>query len=266
MSWLNPSVNRRHLLGEGSLISSISAPTSGTAGTGRSFLGLNRCPTKVMPSTPLLLAQHIYFWLPQFQEHAFFIARELKPSPIKDGFLGNLRAWTHVFQKRIPFLPVLENLMAQQKALVATILTGTSLVGNIPIALVQHMIEEEDYFLKVLNNCISPEEERAFWVKESAQHTRLAGQMIDPQNPYSIQVSNETLDVSATLNRLAGEEKYQNANVEVELQKALKGAKDLAKSNHEHKLHLLIQPDMLQHEIREAEQAKFRLSLLKNMD
>lgn len=200
-----------------------------------------------------------------------FIARDLNHPAFKSAFLRNLQGWNLVFQKQIHFLPVLKHLMYKQRLLLSALSQGIPL-GSVPIALVQHMLEEEEYFLKVLNQCISPAEERAFWLKESAEHTRLAGQMIDPHDKMSIMRSNETLNLADDLNNLAVKWKEIKSTqslqelaqrTEMQMETALKGAQDLAKADARHKVHLLIQPDMLQHEIREAEQAKFRLSLLQ---
>lgn len=50
---------------------------------------------------------------------------------------------------------------------------GQVMLATMPIGDVAHMIMEQDYFIQMLQNDISPEDEIKFWIKEVSQHTDL---------------------------------------------------------------------------------------------
>jgi hypothetical protein len=206
---------------------------------------------------PFLL-QHIRFWFPQFQEHALILAQELCGHPVwKNAFLRNVHRWQKVRDMESGFQAFHELVRLQTRLLVDIQRWN----WNVSIALVNHMIEEEDYFFAVCQGRLSPDKERAFWAREAAQHTRLLGQMVDPVDHKSERMSHDILKTAANIDRA-----HPFARKYHFMKQSLRGAEKVLQTEAQHKLHLLLPDLAVKHEIREAKQGEFRLRYLAALE
>lgn len=122
-------------------------------------------PTPIAPSD-------IDFWSQKFQEH-LAVLNLLLLQPLTVNF-GDLRS-----------IDSIEQMIGAQESLLDEIEAGRVIFNPrfsvVDIAsLIEHMIEEEDYFIRLMNQQVYLEEEIKFWLHEHETHTNLAGRLFLP--------------------------------------------------------------------------------------
>ena len=150
----------------------------------------------------------VTFWSERFKDHAMLLYILLDPqraNDLKQRAQQEFEYWTYQVDNPNPANLYL---LLQSLSVLKHDIHNRSLSGQINLmlssndfqSLVQHMIIELNYFIRLINGQMSPEEELAFWTQESAQHTELAAHLLPPG-----QLQSKTLDLAHRLQMLAND-------------------------------------------------------------
>ena len=183
------------------------------------------------------------FWIDRFKEHAAFLYILLTPQ-----FANDLKE--QVFDLINDF--DLERLFNLQMEVLGRNNAQMMLTEEDFEALVYHMIEEQNFYKKLMNGQMTDGEEVNFWLNEASEHTELASHMLELG-----QLRDEVLDTSKELLQAEPDDilrVYEKSN---------KFAKDLDGMLRE-EIHDtdVIKALMVEHEMKEATRGEQRLKVL----
>ena len=212
-----------------------------------------------------LTNEDIVFWANQFREHAKYMFELLND---REGMEFKRRAkelqqqWTQF----IRYYPLSDNslfpLLTSTVTLQRDILKKRRMrgkIGFLPIALVLHMIKEEQHIEKLLQGKLTIQDELEFWIREAAEHTELLGHMIDPVNREHQRLTRIILQIAQEL-----DQQLQNpTDPSVPLQESDRLAQQLLAAVKAQQIFVLITPSMIEHEIRESAWSKQRIHFLQ---
>lgn len=207
----------------------------------------------------------VRFWTERLTEHALFIYKLLNENVVpryKQEAKEIYNQYVQELQKqRMTFNAHLSNELYALLGEIKTIAMNGSVI-NVDlnekdfIALVKHMIYEQNYFVRLLNNRITVRDELIYWVQESHEHTELVSHLL-PEGTLKKQAK----ELSSALKQLTkGDDYVQDFNY---LVKAYYAAVDVYERIAKHEIPN-IDPEMVAHEVREAERGclRFRNILL----
>jgi hypothetical protein len=152
----------------------------------------------------------VTFWSERFKDHAMTLFILIDPNRANDLKIiahqefqdWDLYLQNPSFEALNQLIPRLSNL--KHDVLEFSKITPINLVlsHNDFISLVNHMIEELVFFLRLMSGNMTAEEELDFWKQESAEHTELASHLI-PFIPMSYQDADKlTVDSKDVVGRL----------------------------------------------------------------
>lgn len=217
----------------------------------------------------------VTFWSERFRDHAMLLFILLDPQQANDLKMRakqELQNWNQYLEA--PNLEKLRQLIPVIAALKNEVL-NRSQTGQINlvishndfIKLLKHMLQELIYFVQSMDQKITPEEEIAFWIRENAEHTELAGHLIplsqlSQQNPkLAQQLQSQNIQLVQSLYQALPAQLLPIYQVSNEMAMKLdqlvqQGSQDAVQSL----LHI-----MLEHEIKEGLRGEKRIRQLFNM-
>lgn len=206
----------------------------------------------------------IIFWSERFRDHALFLfilLDENKVPDLKQEALRQYHQWNNFINSNertsMQLIELVNNLSNLKQDVKGYLDRGQVINVQIPPqdfnSLVNHMIKELNFFKVLLQGGLSPQDEIKFWVEENAEHTELAGKLLfDPQlKQTNLQLANllkvkpqaEILPLIHSSNEMA-----------IRLDNALRSGQVKG----------LMDPIMLEHEIKEAQRGEQRIKQLLN--
>lgn len=206
--------------------------------------------------------ENVLFWSDRFREHALFLYMlldERKVPNLKYETYRQYQQWdmflsqpaNDPFQQKLP--QMLDELLQFKQEVLAQSDNNINVI--LPVAdfktLVAHMIEELQYFINVSTDRLTPEDELNFWIREITEHTELISRSLPP-GPLQNQV-NQTVQALKTVKR---------DNILSVVQQANQAAVQLERMIRNGQVQSLINPMMLEHEIKEAKRGEQRIRQL----
>lgn len=139
--------------------------------------------TDIVPAT----AEDVAFWLGQFIEHALFLSKLLNPdvAPVLKHEAHELFMILNEDAKRSRF-QYNENTLILLYALLLTVHNKIDDIPDLNIEisakdfhdLVNHMLLEQTYFIRLVHNKVTVRDELLFWAQESAEHLTLVSDLL----------------------------------------------------------------------------------------
>ena len=151
------------------------------------------------------VANEFEFWGRQIVEHALFAHLTLEEPALKAQALEMHNALRQAYDARDlrGFTMLTQQFMAFKQAALAQQRAGQWIGWAFP-SFIQHMLEEEAFFLsRVANAPSTPQQVLAFWLKERMGEAEVGAHLIDPSEIAAVAKMAETAHTFATLGRLA---------------------------------------------------------------
>lgn len=235
------------------------------------------------PGYPALTSFSIGEWQKLFVEHAKFLKQLVHDKKLKQKFENQeatLRAIVygdkHDRQKN--FLKELKTLKQLQLATIKKVekenlanLKHLRSLNPIYLALIKHMIKEQTYYERAHAGKLSLPYEVHFYATEMAEHTDLLGRTLDPLSPEIqkesakvIELASHMMSVNSHFRRLRHDPRLIRVLISLFEKSNVGGAKILMKILDKN-VHTLLTPEMILHEVREAQLACIRFLQLRNL-
>lgn len=202
----------------------------------------------------------LIWWADKFRDHAFFLyllLDERKAAQLKNSAKISYDQWRQLLNGAAfsvdTFSTMLNNLSDLKTKILLSANDGinTVLPKEDFIQLLQHMLKELNFFVQLNNNKITSVQELAFWIVENAEHTNLTAHTLQPSK------------LRDDFTRLA--QLLQTTPIEQILpiiHSSNTIAEQLDDMINSGKVHSIMSPMMLEHEIKEAKMGEQRIKEL----
>ena len=132
------------------------------------------------------------FWGRQIVEHADFAVQGLQIPAIKARAAASRAELGSAYQRGDlqAFLVALDKFMAFKHELLRT--QNGSWIGWTFPSLLQHMLDEETFFLAKLRGPVDPAQEMQFWLSERMGENQVGAQLVDPSEPQAVSIMTQT--------------------------------------------------------------------------
>lgn len=191
----------------------------------------------------------VFFWLGQFRDHALFLFLLLD-----DQRVPQLKWTAYDLYMHWSFDEVWLRKFSDLQMRILKLIDQDINVILSPAdfeSLVEHMLKEFIFYLQLIAGQMTPEDEINFWTQENAEHTELAGHLLPPGR-----LKNQTLQLSQQLKTAPRDQLLpliQTSNMSaLQLDKLIRAGQ----------VRTVLDPMMLEHEIKEAQRGEQRLRIL----
>lgn len=205
----------------------------------------------------------VSFWMGQITEHALFLSKLLNPATVMELKREANDYYLQASSKRNSYDPEFLTLFY---AFLETIKTKAKDIKNINLEishddfcdLVKHMILEQTYFVRLVNNKMTVKEEIMFWLQEAIEHTTLVSHLLPTGQLKlkAIEVAQSLRDIRTAALSNPEYLLYSLQAIKVSIEAALMVNNEIIA----HKVN--IDQSMLFHEIRESEYGFQRIGSL----
>lgn len=207
----------------------------------------------------------ISFWLKQFTEHALFAAKLLNPEVVPE-LKQEMEAIYFSLEEESNKGSYNANLLSLLYALLFKILNKSEILHNINMELsskdfhdlINHMLLEQTYFTRLINDKVTVKEDLAFWAQESAEHLSLIANMLPRSN-----IKNNVLKLIQSIDHIMLKGHKQPSHL-ISVINLLRN--EIPLTNEIYTLafqqRLNVNKNMLEHEMRETEYGLARIEYL----
>lgn len=209
--------------------------------------------------------EDISFWLKRFTEHALFAAKLLNPEIVPE-LKQEMETLYFALEDETNKGTYNANLLSLLYALLFKILNRADVLHNINLELSQkdfhdlinHMLLEQTYFTRLVNDRVTVKEDLTFWVQESAEHLTLIASMLPKSN-----IKNNVTKLTNAIDQImlrGHKDPAHLVSIVTLLRNEIPVTNEIYTLAFQHRLN--INKEMLEHEMRETEYGLARIEYL----